>query len=376
MKNSWFQRFILPGFIFQSAIIAGAYGSGRELAQFFLGHGPLGGLLGMAVTTVIFSIVLASAFEFSRYFQLFDYRSFFQKLLGRAWPLYEILYVLQMIIVISVVGAVAGDIVRDTFGLPTIVGIVVVMTMIALLVFYGTLAVERFFAVWSFVLFGTYIAFMTWNLVQHGAQISANLESMPVGEGWARSGLAYSGYNMSIIPALLFCVRHLQKRSDAITAGVLGGPIAMLPAALFFVAMIGQYDTIVAEGGDGALPITVLLNALAGAEFFVYLFPIVLFGTFIETGAALIHGLNERLDHTFRERGKRMPNWMRSVIAITTLITAVVVADAIGLTDLIAKGYGTMTWGFLLVFVLPLVTYGMWLLWSRPESPATVEDTQ
>ena len=364
MTNSWFQRYILPGFIFQSAIIAGAYGSGRELAQFFLGHGPIGGLLGMAVTTVIFSIVLSAAFEFSRRFQLYDYRSFFRRLLGRGWFVYEILYVLQMIIVISVVGAVAGDIVRDTFGVPPFTGIVAVMTMIALLVFYGTPAVERFFAIWSLVLFGTYIAFMGWNLVQHGAQISENLGSMPIGEGWARSGLAYSGYNMSIIPALLFVVRHMGKRSDAVTAGILGGPIAMLPAALFFIAMIGQIDAIAAEGDDGALPISVLLQALDGGGIFVYLFPIVLFGTFVETGAALIHGLNERIDHTFQERNKRMPNWMRSAIAVTTLVTAVVVADAIGLTALIAKGYGTMTWGFLLVFVLPLITYGMWLLFS------------
>lgn len=364
MKNSWFQRFILPGFIFQSAIIAGAYGSGRELAQFFLGNGPLGGLLGMLVTTVIFSVVLATSFEFSRRFRLFDYRSFFRRLLGRAWFLYEILYVLQMIIVISIVGAVAGDIVRDTFGLPAFSGIIAVMVMIALLVFYGTSAVERFFAVWSVVLFGTYIAFMSWNLMQNGEQIAQNMAAIPIGSDWAKSGLAYSGYNMSIIPALLFCVRHLQKRSDAITAGVLGGPIAMLPAMLFFVAMIGQYDAIVAEGDNGALPITVLLQSLDGGGIFVYLFPIVLFGTFIETGAALIHGLNERLDHTFQERGKRMPNWMRSAIAIATLVTAVVIADAIGLTTLIAKGYGTMTWGFLLVFVLPLLTYGSWLLYT------------
>jgi len=72
MKNSWFQRYLLPGFIFQSAIIAGAYGSGRELAEFFLGHGPVGGLLGMAVTTITFSIVLVVSFEFARRFKLYD----------------------------------------------------------------------------------------------------------------------------------------------------------------------------------------------------------------------------------------------------------------------------------------------------------------
>ena len=362
MNGNWFQRYLLPGFIFQSAVIAGAYGSGRELSAFFLGHGPLGGLLGMAVTTVIFSVVLATAFEFSRLFQLYDYRSFFKKLLGRAWPLYEILYVLQMILVISVVGAAAGDIVRDTFGIPAFAGIIGIMTMIAALVFYGTPAVERFLAVWSIVLFATYIAFLGWNLIQNGDVIATNLRSLPVNDGWAASGLAYSGYNMAIIPAILFCVRHLQKRSDAITAGILGGPITMLPAMLFFVAMIGQYDAIVAAGDDGMLPVTILLNALQGAGFFIYLFPIVLFGTFVETGAAMIHGVNERLDHTFVERGAHMPRWMRPAIAVAILVTAVLVADAIGLTALVARGYGTITWGFLLVFVLPLLTYGVWLI--------------
>ena len=366
MNNTWFQRFILPGFIFQSAIIAGAYGSGKELAQFFLPHGPLGGLLGMAVTTVIFSIVLATAYEFSRRFMLFDYRSFFQKLLGRGWFVYEILYVLQMIIVISIVGAAAGDIVRDTFGLPAFTGTLGIMTMIALLVFYGTPAVERFLAVWSFVLFGTYLAFLGWNVIQHGDQIAANLRSVPVGDKWAFSGLAYSGYNMSIIPALLFVVRHLERKSDSITAGILGGPIAMLPAMLFFIAMIGQYDAILAEGDEGLLPVTILLRSLEGGQFFIYLFPIVLFGTFIETGAATIHGMNERLNHTFEEHGKTMPNWMRSAIAIVILLTAILIADMIGLTDLVEEGYGTITWGFLLVFVLPLLTYGIWLLRRLP----------
>ena len=58
--------------MFQSAIIAGAYGSGRELAEFFLPFGPRGGLAGMVVTTLVFSLVLAASFEFARRFQLFD----------------------------------------------------------------------------------------------------------------------------------------------------------------------------------------------------------------------------------------------------------------------------------------------------------------
>lgn len=363
MKDSWLARYLLPGLIFQSAVIAGAYGSGKELEQFFLGHGPLGGLLGMLVTMVIFSAVLMVTYEFSRRFQLFDYRSFCKALLGRAWPLYELLYVLMMILVISVVGAAAGDILHDTFGLPRFVGVAGIMSLIALLVFYGTPAVERFLAGWSFVLYATYLTFLGWHLAQHGEQIMLNLGAYDVEGGWLQSGVAYSGYNMASVPAILFCIRHLHRSREAVIAGALAGPLAMIPAMLFYVAMIGQYDTLLSLQDTDVLPVTVLLSALDGAEFFVYLFPVVLFGTFVETGGAMIHGVNERIDHTYRDDGREMPNWMRPVVALVILFVAVILADAIGLTTLIAEGYGTITWGFLLVFVLPVLTWGVWRIY-------------
>jgi uncharacterized membrane protein YkvI len=37
-----------------------------------------------------------------------------------------------------------------------------------------------------------------------------------------------------------------------------------------------------------------------------------------------------------------------------------VLADKIGLIDLIAKGYGTLTWVFIAVFIVPLCTVGVW----------------
>lgn len=371
MKNGWFQRYLLPGFIFQSVIVAGAYGSGKELEQFFLGLGPISGLMGMAVTAIIFSIVLMASFEFSRHFRLFDYRSFFKILLGRGWPLFEILYVALMILVISIVGAAAGDILRDTFGLPAFLGTVGIMILIALLVFYGTPAIERFLAMWSFVLYATYLLFLGWHLVQNGDQIAEYLGASTVNPGWFKSGVAYGGYNLAAIPAILFCVRHMQVRRDALIAGFCGGMLGMLPATLFFVAMIGQFDTLIAEDAGGRLPVTILINALSGAGFFAYLFPIVLFGTFVETGAALIHGVNERVAHTFAERSVIMPDWMRPAVALAILIIAIVVADAIGITNLVAQGYGSITWVFLLIYPLPLLTYGIWLLARHPVTRKT-----
>ena len=56
-RLSTIRRIILPGFVFQSVVIAGGYGTGRELAEFFLMEGPVGGLLAMGVSTLLWSLV-------------------------------------------------------------------------------------------------------------------------------------------------------------------------------------------------------------------------------------------------------------------------------------------------------------------------------
>ena len=59
MKIALFNKYLLPGFIFQSLIIGGGYGTGRELVEFFLIEGPVYGLINMLVATIIWSLVLA-----------------------------------------------------------------------------------------------------------------------------------------------------------------------------------------------------------------------------------------------------------------------------------------------------------------------------
>ncbi len=128
----FFQRYLLPGFVFQSVVIGGGYGTGRELAEFFLTYGPIGGLLAMTlISAVIWSAVSAVSFEFARIYQAYDYRGFLKHLLGRAWVLFEISYVALLLIVLAVIAAAAGSMLRETFDLPYVVGVVGIMTAVA-----------------------------------------------------------------------------------------------------------------------------------------------------------------------------------------------------------------------------------------------------
>ena len=60
---SLFNKYLLPGFIFQSLIIGGGYGTGRELVEFFLSEGPVYGLVNMAVATINIKISSCSLID-------------------------------------------------------------------------------------------------------------------------------------------------------------------------------------------------------------------------------------------------------------------------------------------------------------------------
>jgi uncharacterized membrane protein YkvI len=364
--SSAFRKYLLPGFVFQSVVIAGGYGTGREIAEFFLTQGPVGGLLAMVlVSTVIWSAVCAASFEFARTFGAYEYRTFFRCLLGRGWVLFEVFYLVMLAIVLAVIAAAAGSMLEETFHLPYAVGVVTIVAAVGFLVFRGSAAIEKALTGWSFVLYAVYVVLFVWVFSLFGRGIGDILMDGEVRSGWLLGGVRYAGYNLAVIPAVLFVVRHAETRRQAVTAGVLAGPIAMVPGLLFYVAMLGQYPAIL----ERPVPANALLEVL-GSRPFKIVFQIFLFGTLIETGTAMIHAVSERMASLARERGGDFTRYLRPVTAVMLLLVATLFAR-IGLIDLIAKGYGTLTWAFLLIFVIPVLTRGVWLIRRRSAGSAT-----
>ena len=121
-RNIFFKKFILPGLIFQSLVIGGGYGTGRELVEFFLLLGPKSGLYGMIISLIIWCIVLSFTFDLSRKFQTYDYRSFLKKLLGKGWVFYEITYLIGLVLVISVLASASGNLLNEALNISNIYG--------------------------------------------------------------------------------------------------------------------------------------------------------------------------------------------------------------------------------------------------------------
>lgn len=358
--SDWFRRYLLPGFVFEAAVIAGGYATGRELVEFFLPAGPWGGLLGMLVSMLFWSAVLMIGFELARRAGTYDYRSFFKLLLGPGWILFEIAYLLLLVIILAVMGAAAGEIVHSLWGLPKLAGSLGMIALTGLVLFYSSAVIERFLALSVGYLYLVYIVFVVWSIAVFGDRIADALATEPVGNQWFKAGITYAGYNVATMPAVLFCIRHLTRPRETLVAGFLAGPLGMLPGVLFFIAMIGYQR----ELADVALPSAFLLGKL-GAPWFELAFQIAVLLTLVDTGVALLHAINERVAKVYEEKARPMPKALRPSLAVAVMIGSVYAASEIGLVELIAKGYGYLTYAFIVLLILPVLTIGLWKLLRR-----------
>jgi uncharacterized membrane protein YkvI len=356
--SSRFQRFVLPGLAFKAVVIGGGYATGRELAEFFLPSGPWGGVAAMLLATIIWSGVCVATFLFARATGARDYQTFVRALLGPGWIAFEVAYLLFVILILAVFGAAAGAI-GASFGLPAIVGTLTLMTSIALVVAYGNTSVERLFTYVSFLLYGVYALFLLLALTHFGDLIVAGFATQVPMSGWVTGGVTYASYNIIGAIVILPVLRHLTSDRDAVIAGLIAGPLAMLPALLFFCCMMAYYPQI----GEVTLPSDFLLQRL-NLPAFRLLFQMMIFAALLESGTGAVHAINERIGNAWYRREKRrsLGHGARLAIALVILATCMLMAAHFGLVALIANGYRLLAAMFLLVYVLPVLTIGVYKL--------------
>jgi len=204
--------YVVPGAVFQSVVVAGGYGTGREVVEYLTRFGPRGGLQAIAVAAIVFSIVFALSYEFARRFSVYDYRRFFKTLLGRAWISYEMIFVITIIPVMAVMTAASGEVLENSFGVPPFVGIGIMFALIVTLNYCGTEVVTKSLTVGALIVMVTLLAFCMSTINLHFDAISDRFQSAEATTGWALSGSKFAVYNMVSVPALLYAVTAIETR--------------------------------------------------------------------------------------------------------------------------------------------------------------------
>jgi uncharacterized membrane protein YkvI len=294
-------------------------------------------------------------FAFARSVDGYDYRTFFKALLGPFWIVFEIAYFLFVVLILAVFGAAAGAIGAATLGLPPIVGTLILALAIGSFAMFGNASVEALFKYVSFLLYGVYILFIILASTRFGDRIAGAFGSAPPAGDWALGGLTYASYNIVGAVVILPVIRHLTSRRDAVVAGLIAGPLAMLPALLFFICMVAFYPEIAQE----TLPSDFILRELRLPAFH-YVFQLMIFAALLESGTGSVHAINERIATAWRHhRGVDLSYRARAGVAAALLIGCIFIADRFGLVALIGSGYRFLAYTLLVVYVVPLLTIGL-----------------
>jgi len=232
---------------------------------------------------------------------------------------------------------------------------------ITVLVFYGSRAVEVFISGWSILLYLCYIGLVLLCCVYFPVEIKQTfvLESNASASKWAVDGVRYASYNLATVPMVLFCLHNISSKRQALGAGLFAGFIGIIPAVLLFIAMMSDYSNVISN----PIPSTLLLKNL-NIGWFSVVFQVVLLGALLQTGVGLIHSVNERISSTLESDGREMSKVLRSVVAVVMLTCSFVLATKFGIIELIAKGYGALAIGFMIVFVLPVLTIGVFKIFK------------
>ena len=352
-----FRIYLLPGLVLQSVIVAGGYGTGREVVEYFTRHGIQTAWTGFFVAFLSFALVFCLCLELSRRFNVYDYRRFFHLLLGRAWFLFEILLITMFMLVLAVIGSAAGEIAHDEWGLPSSVGAGLMLGLVVVLMFFGRQVITIIMAYWSFYLFAVLAVYLI--VAAMSLDLKPTLALPPTSEtvDAIKSALQYTFYNSPAIPVILYCAHAIETRRQAILSGLIGTTIVLLPGLGLHLSFSGAYPEIL----EAPLPIYAMFDLLQ-QEALKFAYLIMLMGTFIESGAGNLQGFIERVNSTLADRDRPpLKPWSQALIAALAMGLALLLAQ-IGMTKLIAEGYGALAWAYFAVFIVPLFSVGLYRL--------------
>jgi len=386
-----FHTLVLPAIIAQSMIIGGGYATGREVVE-YAGRFGNRGWLAVAIITVCFAVVMALSFELARLAGAYDYKTWSRNLVGPLWWLVDLLILSMMMLVIAVMTAAIGEVLQQTVGLPKLLSLAIALVCVGFLSWRGSGFIEKAKTWGSAALYLGYCAFAVLVLtapvegVVEAATVAeaaamATEAARPVSE--AATGAAateggvlevivaavlYVAYNVAVVPAVLFCLHRQTRRSETFSSGALAGVAMTVPFALTLACLLRSPQASVMEAEVPWLP---LIGAAAdgragGAALWIAIFGLVAGWTLIETAVGSIHALLRRVESNLDDLPRRWRPASGSLTPVQKAGTAVGVLVAaaglstFGIIDLVARGYGTLAWGFIALVVVPLFVVVPW----------------
>ena len=361
MMDSYFSRVLLtPSAVFLSVLFGPSYSSGTAITQFVTTNGPTGGLLSILTIGLVFAVSLSLSFELARLFKVYEYHGFVEILLKRAWILYEIVILVGIVIALSIAITIGGTILKDHFGIGVWAGSLGIFLLIVVLTYFGQVVVKKSMMFSVAALFIVLVVLVTQLVSGHLDQIVHAFTGVDHQTGGVSTGFKYAVVSAGFVPLLLYCATGLRSRSEAFVAGGVAAVISIIPALVFHFAFLVDYPEIIAE----QVPVYRMFE-LISTPFMLNAYVLVMFVLIAQTGVGMQQGLLQRLD-AWQMRRKQIPLTPAGHAVVTVVLAGISIAlGTMGVVALLLRAYAIMFVSFIAVFIVPLLTYGAYLVFRK-----------
>ncbi len=354
---------MLPGIVLQSVLIGGGYATGREIIEYGAKFGALGWIAGLG-TFIGFSVVSIITFELARIYRVYDYKSIVKEIIGKGWILFDIIYVLIIILIIAVMASATGNIVEQTLGLSYKKGVIFIIIVVGLLNFFGSRLIERFETYGTIALYIGYILFSIIVIKETAPNIQRVFETKDISfipdatiSKVLLTGILYVSYNLVVLPSCFFTLKRQTKRIETIVSGIIAGLLMTIPWFLTYISVMGFYPS--KRILLSPIPWFSMINEIS-TPIVISLLGIIIGWTLIETSTGVIHALIERIDAGLKQSKKAKLHPICKILITVIILVSATYLSKYGIIDLISKGYTLMAFLFIFIYLLPLLTVGLY----------------
>lgn len=386
LTKSRIGRIMIPAIVFQSVSVGGGFSTGREVVEYVAKFGALGGVAILTYVTVL-AICGALVYEFSRKFELYDYKSLMKNLIWHGWPVFEAIYVILAVVIIAVVASAGGNLMNQILGVPVFAANVLLIGFIFFVLYFGREAIERFSVYGTTFIYAVYLTMFGYVLFNSGGQAIEVLQNGstayvddPSVVAAVKSALVYAGYSLIGFIPPLFLIDRMESRSEAVVSGVLSAVMLAIPLVLSYLSLLAYYPN------DGVMGASVPWLAMLDPPVLLVAYGLAIGWTLTETGVGFVHSITERIDENIGESEHRffaardgLSSLERGSIGLLILLGAILLSR-IGIISLVSEVYPVLAVLFTAVLVVPLLTVGLYRLlnpsWKQEFWPGRTTDTQ
>ena len=275
--------------------------------------------------------------------------------------LFEIYFYVIVICAVSACFAGAGELFAD-YGVPYMVGIVIVTILTILLVMFGANLVAKASGVMSVIILVSIGIIYISGIIGRPegiAQVYAEMPSTASPIRFIERIFNYAGFQCVVVPAIIgtsLVLKNKKACTKAATIGILMNAIAL---ALSCVMLLAWYDTgadSYLATGNTAVP-TLYIAQQLGHPALPICYAIALCMCFISTAVTSVYGLIPRFQQSLKVFQKMDSRKSAFIIALLAIVISMAFS-MVGLTNVIKYGYNYCGYLGIVVVIIPFLTVG------------------